>query len=211
MACRAQSLSRGSVAVLIALLLAVGQSPLKAASPPSPPAETPLPAPDGPVDWWAVVRADLEQAEYAVTWQEQTYLADLPAAYQAPNRAQGLRTYFTATGISIIPRMWDGDAAAPPWRLDLRLDAWGPAGDTRPVDPATSEVVAPGAAASGAVDNRVEVRRGPLVESYRNDAEGLTVGLRLDAAPARTPSTPVRPGAPGPGRKRDNRGPGWRS
>ena len=71
------------------------------------------------------MQADLTQAEYAVTWQDQTYLADLPAAYQAPNRAQGLRTYFSAKARPFIPREWPEGVTEPPWRLDLRLDAWG--------------------------------------------------------------------------------------
>ena len=170
-----------------------------------------------PADWWAAVQADIAQAEYAVTWQEQTYLADLPAAYQAPNRAQGLRMYFSTTGATVIPREWPEGATEPPWRLDLRLDAWGRAGDmqqveasselggaprtTRPADwaeaapqttrPADWAEAAPqttrpadwAGAVPEVVDNRVEYGYGPLAAWYRNDPEGLAVGVRLDAAP----------------------------
>ena len=32
-------------------------------------------------DWLATVQEDIRQSEYHVTWQERTYLANLPAAY----------------------------------------------------------------------------------------------------------------------------------
>jgi len=53
-------------------------------------------------DWWGAVQEDIRQSEYNLTWQGQTYLQDVPAAYQAPNRAQGLRTYFTQEGIRCL-------------------------------------------------------------------------------------------------------------
>ena len=34
--------------------------------------------------WWAAVQEDIRRSEYQVSWQEQTYLADVAAAYQAP-------------------------------------------------------------------------------------------------------------------------------
>ncbi len=46
----------------------------------------------------------IRRLEYDVTWQGATYLSDLPASYQAPNRAQNLRTYFAPQGPIIIPR-----------------------------------------------------------------------------------------------------------
>lgn len=55
-------------------------------------------------DWWATVQEDIRRSEYHVTWQDHTHLPNLPAAYQAPNRAHNLRTYFTLAGIRAIPR-----------------------------------------------------------------------------------------------------------
>jgi hypothetical protein len=126
-----------------------------------------------PDDWWAAVRAGIEQAEYAVTWQDQTYLPDLPAAYQAPNRGQGLRTYFADNGPIIIPREWPDGLSGPPWRWDLRLEAWGREGRMGAAAAATPEVQG----------DRVEYRRASLVEWYRNDPGGLVLGLRVDAEP----------------------------
>ena len=52
--------------------------------------------------WYATAQEDIRHSEYSVTWQDSTYLPDVPAAYHAPNRAQGLRTYFTSDGLRII-------------------------------------------------------------------------------------------------------------
>jgi len=64
----------------------------------APPAAPVLPQ-GASTDWWATVQENIRQSEYQITWQDQTYLADVPASYQAPNRAHNLRTYFTPTGI----------------------------------------------------------------------------------------------------------------
>src|SRR5689334_9570581 len=62
-----------------------------------------LPA-DVPADWWGATQEDIRQSEYQVTWQDHTYLSNIPSSYQAPNRAHNLRTYFTPDGIRVIPR-----------------------------------------------------------------------------------------------------------
>ena len=68
-------------------------------------------------DWWPAVMTDIQQSEYDITWQDHTYLADVPATYQAPNRAQNLRAYFTPEGVRVIPRT----EVTPTWELDLSL------------------------------------------------------------------------------------------
>ena len=55
-------------------------------------------------NWWATVQKNIRDSEYHITWQAPTALSDLPAAWQAPNRSHNLRTYFTDTGIRVIPR-----------------------------------------------------------------------------------------------------------
>jgi hypothetical protein len=126
-----------------------------------------------PADWWAIVQEDMRRSEYYLTWQDQTYLPDLPAAYQAPNRAHNLRTYFTSEGPVVIPRVWAEGAETPPWRWGLRLAAWGREGASQPVQAATLHVEA----------NRVEYRRGEVVEWYVNDEQGLEHGFTLNAPP----------------------------
>ena len=124
-------------------------------------------------DWWTAVQENIQREEYSVTWQEHTYLADLDAAYQAPNRAQNLRTYFTPQGIRVIPRVFDGDT--PPWEWQLALNGYGCAGDIQLID-ASAEIVAN--------QNHVEYQRaGMPTEWYRNDESGLEQGFTLTAPP----------------------------
>ena len=128
--------------------------------------------PGASADWWTAVQEDIRQSEYALTWQEQTHLIDLPAAYQAPNRAQNLRTYFTPAGVRLIPRVYEGDA--PPWEWGLTLSGYGSTADVLPV----------AAAALSTEGNRMEYQRGDLTEWYVNDERGLEQGFTLHAPPA---------------------------
>jgi len=164
------------------LVLSLGTTPVTAAPALSadgrsfaegPEAETtPLPA-HASANWWATVQEDIRRSEYHVTWQDKTYLPDVPAAYHAPNRAHNLRTYFTSQGPVVIPRAWTAGAEAPPWRWGLRLAAWGREGALRPAQAATLHPDA----------NRVEYRRGEVVEWYVNDERGLAQGFTLMMPP----------------------------
>jgi hypothetical protein len=129
---------------------------------------------------------DIRQSEYHVTWQDHTYLPGLEAAYQAPNRAQDLRTYFAPTGIRVVPRTLP---LSPPrerggspagagggWEWGLSLTGYGYAGDIQSVD----------AAELSASANRIEYRRGDIVEWYLNDEQGLEQGFTIQSPP--TPS-----------------------
>jgi len=123
------------------------------------------------------VQEDISLAEYHVTWQEQTYLADLPAAYQAPNRAHDLRSYFTSDGIRVIRRT----ETRPTWELGLSLTGYGYEGQIRPVT--AGELKAKG--------NGIEYQREALTangkswltEWYRNDEQGLEQGFILTNPP----------------------------
>ncbi len=142
------------------------------------PGDTDLP-PDVPADWWSTVQQNVRQSEYHVTWQDQTNLSDVPAAYQAPNRAHNLRTYFTPAGIRVIPRA--GDSAT--WEWALTLTGYGYAGDDDLQPAAPAQLVADG--------KRIEYRRdGPstgsgqaLVEWYVNDENGLEQGFTINQRP----------------------------
>ena len=82
---------------------------------------------------------------------------------QAPNRAQGLRTYFAADGIRVVDRTAEAD----PPLLRLALAGFG-RGEELPAAVA-GEVTARGA--------RVEIRRGELLEWYENRPAGLEQGF----------------------------------
>ncbi|MBN1136876.1 MAG: hypothetical protein JXM73_09830, partial [Anaerolineae bacterium] len=174
-----------SVVSIVGLLLAlavgtVGQpisaQAAKLAHPPAnaPVVETATITPGISPDWWSTVQETIRTSEYYVTWQDQTYLADLPAAYQAPNRAHNLRTYFSPDGPIVIPRTWTEETSIPPWRLEMALAAWGRAGALAAPSPATLE----------ATENRIEYRRDQVVEWYRNDENGLRQGFSLLSPPA---------------------------
>jgi len=120
-------------------------------------------------DWWFTVQEDVRQSEYNITWQEQTALVDLPAAFRAPNRSQNLRTYFTAYGIRVVPRT----EPTPGWELGLALTSYGYAGAMQAVDRA-------GLSAAG---NRIDYTRGNIIEWYVNDDNGMEQGFKVTSAP----------------------------
>jgi len=132
-------------------------------------------------DWLSDIQQQLASEEYFVTWQEQTYLADLPAAYQAPNREQNLRTYFSSQGISVIPRQWEDGIVDPPWRWDINLEAWGNQDALRSEQP--GELIA--------LENAIQAPHGSLVQSFRNEPEGLRLGMQLEQAPDEVSGSPV--------------------
>jgi len=179
------ALRTASAVLAVLLLVLIAAPPLSASSPADPPEPQPpavSPGTEVPIDWLSAVQAEIVRSEYFVTWQEQTCLQDLPAAYQAPNRAQGLRTYFAPTGPVLIARELPDGVAEPPWRLGLRLEAWGRDGALHEATAAVLE----------AQENRIEYRRGSLAERYRNDEQGLALGLRLDAVPDGDRGAPLR-------------------
>ncbi len=128
--------------------------------------------------WWAGVQEAIRQSEYNITWQEGTFLPDLPQAYQAPNRAHNLRTYFTSTGIRIIPRA----EITPTWETRLALTGYGRAGHIQAVEASTRKA---------AIGHRFEYhyqrvlgnRRLALAEWYVNDERGLEQGFTLETPP----------------------------
>ncbi len=107
--------------------------------------------------WLRTAQAVVVASEYAVREQ------------QAPNRAHGLRTVFAAGGIRVEPRTGDGDR----WTFGLTLAGVG-RGDALQVPPS---------AALHAHGNRMEYRRGSLIEWYVNDPRGLEQGFTLAIRP----------------------------
>jgi hypothetical protein len=118
------------------------------------------PPPDVPADWLSTVQRDIADSEYHVTWQDHTLLADVAAAYQAPNRAQNLRTYFTNDGIRVVPRDV-GRNELPAWEWGLSY---------------VGSMTRPAPCVEG---NRVEYDHGDVVEWYVNDSRGLEQGFTV--------------------------------
>ncbi len=124
-----------------------------------------------PSDWLSRVQANIQRSEYQVSWQAETHRPNLPAAYQAPNRAHNLRTYFTSTGILLVPRQ----DSSTHWDLWMSLSGYGYRGNLQSV---TST------AALSSAGNIVNYQRSAaLTEWYLNDERGLEQGFTLSAAP----------------------------
>jgi hypothetical protein len=136
----------------------------------SQPAE-PAALPEGAsAGWWTSAQEHIRQSEYQIHWQDQTGLPDLPAAYQAPNRAHNLRTYFTSDGIRVIPRVFEN---TPSWTWGLTLTSYGTTEHLESVAPAELVVS----------NNRIEYRREQLTEWYLNDERGLEQGFTVQSPP----------------------------
>ncbi|MCA9501632.1 MAG: FG-GAP repeat protein [Myxococcales bacterium] len=127
-----------------------------------------LPESDGPLEaavdasWQGGVERALAEREYHASRNRE--------GLQAPNRAQGFRTYFDETGIRMVER--GGSEGAELARLSLA--AVGRGDRLEPVG--SGEVVHEGP--------RVEIRRPGFVEWYLNSEAGLEQGFTIDARPA---------------------------
>jgi hypothetical protein len=112
---------------------------------------------------WAQIRGAVEASAYdafpLATEGQST-------AFAAASRGQGYRTTFRAAGIEIASQA----RTATPWRLGLAVTGYGYEGNVRPLGPAEPE----------AVKDRVEFRRGPLLEWYVNRPGGLEQGFELE-------------------------------
>src|SRR5262245_30692456 len=132
---------------VLLFLLAVADAPHRAAQPAK--------GISSNATWLAAVESEIARAEYNVSGAEP----------QAPNRANGLRTYFEPAGVRVVPRTQE----VPSWTWKLALADYG----------RETALRAPCRAARSARANRVEYRRGDLVEWYVNDERGLEQGFTL--------------------------------
>ena len=133
-------------------------------------------------NWWSQILQNIKQREYHISWLDKTSLDGMQdhgenGAYQAPNRAHNLHTYFTKDGIRIVPRT--AAAERPSWHWGLSLDSYAVDGRQIHVDPATRNVQ----------ENRIEYRRNGLVEWYVNNAQGLEQGFTLLTPPDNQPGS----------------------
>ncbi|MBP7149748.1 MAG: FG-GAP repeat protein, partial [Acidobacteria bacterium] len=134
--------------------------------------------------WWSRVQADIGRSEYEISWQNTTALPDLPGAWQAPNREQGFRTYFTPRGIRVVPRA----ATDPAWEWALTF-AWYGRRDLR--CPAVEGSL-------GVRANRIDYARGGVTEWFVNDERGLEHGFVLSEPAEQAGCAPVPAGGDEP-------------
>jgi hypothetical protein len=114
--------------------------------------------------------APLERLRDAIAAREYEASENRQGLLQAPNRAQGLRTYFEPAGIRVVDRTAPGGAEL----AQLTLHGVGRPGALSAAEP--GEVSHRGA--------RVEIARPGLVEWYENAPAGLEQGFTLAEPPA---------------------------
>ncbi|MCP4698646.1 MAG: hypothetical protein GY862_17610 [Gammaproteobacteria bacterium] len=142
-------------------------------------------SPEGiPAAEWADIVESIRGAEYELSTDGKNYAAR--------NRVQQINAAFDAKGVRIssrneenIPLKGESGhlASGNPRDLYLTLTGYGYGEDIRPVPAA--EAVADG--------NRMEYRRGNLVEWYVNNREGIEQGFTLQAPPPRALDNAFRP------------------
>ena len=142
---------------------------------------------------WKEMRTAVQRDRYRLHSQGE--------AYYAANHAQELHVTFGPDDFEVRPRQAEGR-----WRWGLRLRGYG-YGDQMETVPGAEHVV---------IDNRIEYRRGDLVEWYVNDHRGLEQGFTLHRRPAgQRGDAPLRlhlspTGNLSPRVARDGRGIEWR-
>jgi len=107
--------------------------------------------------WLTAAQHHIELREYQAS--------ENATGLQAPSRRHGFRTYFDPTGIRIVERVVSGSQQL----LTLRLEHIGRADTLTAVTP--GEIISDG--------NRVEIRRGSILEWYVNSPAGLEQGFTL--------------------------------
>jgi hypothetical protein len=110
-------------------------------------------------NWLSAAQGEMARREYHVSQADR--------GLQAPNRAQGFRTYFDPMGVRLVDRTNDASL------VDLRLREWGRDGAMHAVAPGRVTHQGP----------RVEIIRPDVVEWYENRAEGLEQGFTLPRKP----------------------------
>jgi hypothetical protein len=162
-------------------------SPTANLPPPSSNSQPSTSSPQQP-NWWTAVQQELRHREYHITWQESPLISgellhasqSSAGVYQAPNRAQNLRSGFYPTGIQVVERT----AAISSWTFGL----------------ATVGVEHGGAAAAlplptlSVRQNRATYHHSSsLTESYLNDENGLehTIEIPDIHSPTSNPRYPT--------------------
>jgi len=159
------------------------------------PAEQNLPK-DVSGNWWTKVQKDIEESEYNITWQEKPAIEGLGECWQAPNRANNLRTYFTPSGPLVIRRT----EAQPSWQWGVELLGMRPS-SAKAMEGKNADVSRRSFSEGGmrnekfgdwntecgfnplplekitTAGNRIEYHRKDVMEWYVNDSKGLEQGF----------------------------------
>jgi len=121
--------------------------------------------------WWNEVQGNLSEEEYSISWQEETSLPESPGIWQAPNRAQNLRVFFSNRGYQIVPR----EETPPSWMWGLSIETWGRVSSVRPVEGENAEVRG----------NSITCFHRDLRETFQNTPEGIQHRISIPVQPDR--------------------------
>ena len=123
--------------------------------------------------WWTRAQKNIRRSEYRISRQENGFNDETGPSWQAPNRNHGLRTFFTLSGIRVVPRSVKGQS----WQWGLELTGWGYDGQIHATYPLAPQVS----------DNRATYKRIGFDEWYVNDEKGLEQGLTISEPPEGIP------------------------
>ena len=112
--------------------------------------------------WLTAVSAQLKEAEYAIS----AVANSQTIAYQSPNRAHNLRTYFSETGIQVEPRIRQGED----WNVGLEIVSVGDG----------LQSAAPEIESHDVADNRVTLDYGQWQAWYVNEVRGVEQGFTIE-------------------------------
>ena len=125
---------------------------------------------------WQHIHLAVEQATYQVS--EGAHDVAGVASLQATNTRHQMRTAFTPQGVRVVPT----SPGTSHWHWGMTLRGYGYEGAITNVQ--TAQPIADG--------QRVEYRRGNLVEWYVNDPQGLEQGFTLKERPTHDAGNPLR-------------------
>ncbi|MFB3850783.1 MAG: FG-GAP-like repeat-containing protein [Acidobacteriota bacterium] len=109
-------------------------------------------------NWQQNALHNIKKSEYNITYQNKTCLKDLKSAYQAPNRANNFRTYFTEQETILVPRREEN----PSWEFRMFLK-----------NNKSSKC------SISAKENKISINRGNISEEYTNSERGLEHKLKV--------------------------------
>jgi hypothetical protein len=121
-------------------------------------------------DWWTTVQKNMQEQEYHITHQKRYHRAEMKDAYQASNRTQNLRTYFSSEGIQVVRRT----EKSPTWSADIKLEGFYKGNELIPFAKEIDPVV---------TGNRIEFDRDSIIEWYENKPQGIEQGFTINKKP----------------------------
>ncbi len=128
-------------------------------------------------DWLATVQKNIRGLEYRLTQQKVNSLPGITEAWQAPNQANGLCSFFISEGIRVTP----SESLSQDWIWGMNFVGYAFE------DEAITLVDRGNLSVSG---NRIEYHRQGITEWYLNDVRGIEQGFTLKTVPQMTPGAP---------------------